>query len=203
MHAPTTSLDEQHAAYMRHAAQMQQLAQAQQQQQQRPPMPASALSGSMASQGLNSPMQPPQPGTAAYQQAVLMRQQQAARQAGPPPLTAPTDGGPPFAAPLYPFFTRATPMEPGAEFPSISAKDQQRVKSWMQRDVGYEKELMGNKRQRKYELGAIAQDVMTREDWLGGPDERPPPRMRIRMDADRSRELARGKRGGERKEIKM
>lgn len=94
-------------------------------------------------------------------------------------------------------------MDPGVEFPSIAPEDQQRVKSWMERDVAYEKELLGMKRQRKYELSALAQDVMTREDWLGGPDERPPPRMRIRMDADRSRENARGKRGSERKEIKM
>ena len=150
-----------------------------------------------------SAMHQPPPGTQAYQQAMLLRQQQAARQAGPPPLTAPTDGGPPFSVPLYPFFTRATPMEPGVEFPTISAQDQQRVKSWMERDVAFEKELMGVKRQRKYELGAIAQDVVTREDWLGGPDERPPPRMRIRMESDRSREHARGKRGGERKEIKL
>lgn len=207
MHAQPMSLDEQQAAFIRQAAQAQgapnlpHLAQ----QPPRPQVPPSAFNGSMAPQAGNGVIpQPPHSAATAQQQALLLRQQQAARQAsGSTPLSAPTDGGPPFAVPVYPLFTRITPMEPGVEFPFLEPADQQRVKSWMERDLAYEKELLAAKRTRKTELNGIAQEVFTREDWLGGPDERPPARMRIRMEADRSREHSKGKRGAERKEIRM
>lgn len=207
MHAQPPSLDEQQAAFIRQAAQGQgapnlaHLAQ----QQGRPQAPPSGFNGSMAGQGGNgTTSQPPLNAATAQQQALLLRQQQAARQAsGSLPLSAPTDGGPPFAVPVYPLFTRVTPMEPGVDFPSIEPADQQRVKSWMERDLAYEKELLEAKRTRKMETNSIAQEVFTRQDWLGAPDERPPARMRIRMVADRSREHSKGKRGAERKEIRM
>lgn len=203
-HGQGMSLDEQQAAFVRQAAQAQgappipQLA-----PQPRPALPPAAFNSSMAPQGGSSShaQQPPINPAAAHHQALLMRQQQAARQAAP--ITAPSDGGPPFAVPIHPLFTRMVPLEPGVDFPAIEPTDQQRVKSWMERDLAYEQELVTIKRTRKMELNAMAQDVFTREDWLGAPDERPPPRMRIRMEADRSRENGRGKRGAERKEIKM
>lgn len=130
------------------------------------------------------------------QQAMMMRQQQAQRPPQQPPLTAPTDGGPPYKVPIHPIFTRIQPLEPGQPFPTINAQDQSRVKQWMERDLAYESELAIARRGKRAEQGQIQQDVLMREDWLGGVDRVGPGRLKIRYDV-------KGKHGLHRKEVKM
>lgn len=148
--------------------------------------------------GMARPMaQGPMPSLLSHQQAMLMRQQQGQRPTQQPPLTAPTDGGPPYKVPLHPLFTRVQQLEPGQPFPSIEAADQRRVKQWMERDLAYEAELAVARRGKRVEQGQIQQDVLMREDWLGGVDRASPGRLKIKF------EETKGKRGLHRKGINM
>ncbi|KAK4700649.1 SWI/SNF-related matrix-associated actin-dependent regulator of chromatin subfamily B member 1, partial [Phenoliferia sp. Uapishka_3] len=119
-----------------------------------------------------------------------------------PSLSAPTDGGPPFNVPLLGMFTKPSPLGPGVPFPSISKEDQVKVKAWMAKDTAYEKEIMAVKRARKGEFQEMAEDVMRSQDWLG-EESSSRNRLKIRMESDRTKEMQRGKRGANRKEVKF
>ncbi|KAK4054899.1 SWI/SNF chromatin-remodeling complex subunit [Microbotryomycetes sp. JL201] len=166
------------------AALAQQQQQLQHQQQQQMPTMRSRTSASAPSQHPSLPL----PG---------MR-------GGPPrPITAPTDGGPPYKVPLHPIYTRMSYTEPGETFPSLSAADQLRVKAWMDRDHEYEQALFASRKASRKELMTMHQDWIRREDWLGLPDQPAPPRFAIRFPADRIKEQAKGKRGNSRQTIKL
>ncbi|KAM0793241.1 hypothetical protein ACM66B_000705 [Microbotryomycetes sp. NB124-2] len=123
---------------------------------------------------------------------------------GPPrPITAPTDGGPPYRVPLHPVYTRMTYTEPGELFPSLSSAEQLRVKAWMDRDLAYEQALVASRMATRQEQMTLLQDWIKREDWLGQPDQPVPPRFSIRFQADRMKEQAKGKRGGIRQPLKL
>lgn len=223
---PAMSLDEQQAAFIQQAAQNAA-------NHVRPGPPSFApngfnLAGAVPPQMGMSPLPPslvgaPPPGAAftpqQQQQALLARNQQnaavAARAAHPgatpspapvpaqqTSINAPTDGGPPYAVPIYPLFTRINALEPGVPFPAMDADEQQRVKQWMDRDLGYERELLAVKKGRKAETQDVSDEVARRQDWLGG-EGRPTSRVRVRMEDDRRKERATGKRGKNRSEIKL
>ncbi|KAL8276149.1 hypothetical protein RQP46_011443 [Phenoliferia psychrophenolica] len=117
-------------------------------------------------------------------------------------LAAPVDGGPPFNVPLLGMFTRMAALPPGVPFPSIPPEDQVRVKGWMAKDAQYERDIVTVKRARKGEFQSMAEDVMRSQDWLGG-ESGSRTRLKIRLDAERTKERERGKRGNNRKEIKL
>ena len=194
-----------------HGPDEQQLAYQYQQQQARQSAPhANPFAGTALARNGG----PSMPGGAAalQQQQALLRQQAAGAPAPRPPhtpnsggsisLAAPTDGGPPFNVPLLGMFTRTSQLAPGAPFPAITKEDQVRVKAWMAKDTTYEKDIMAVKRARKGEFQEIAEDVMRSQDWLGA-ESGGRTRLKIKMDADRTKERERGKRGNNRREVKL
>ncbi|GAA6058727.1 hypothetical protein JCM10212_003415 [Sporobolomyces blumeae] len=160
------------------------------------------------------------PGTAhpthEQQLAIAQRfaQQQARGQARPVPVHAhasssssavhlalPQDAGPPHKVPVRSFFSRVTPVAPGADFPRIEAGDQLKVKRWIDRDVEYERELASARKGKRAEVFAIAEDHLYGQDWLGPQAQ--PGTFRIRWGDEKDREQAAQRRGPLRKPIKL
>ncbi|KAK4058040.1 SWI/SNF chromatin-remodeling complex subunit [Microbotryomycetes sp. JL221] len=125
------------------------------------------------------------------------------RQGPPRPITEPADGGPPYKVPVHPIFTRMSYMEPGEQFPSLTPAEQLKVKGWMERDSQYEQDLFASRKAQRQELMMLHQDWIKREDWLGMPDQPPPPKFALRFPTDRQREQAKGKRGNIRQQLKL
>lgn len=209
---PSMTLEEAQA-FQQHQQQQQQQLAYQQAQAQRAGLPPSALVGASALPLGATPRSSLPPGAAAMHQAALLRNAvpSASRSSHPSngnnntsgaSLAAPIDGGPPFNVPLLQMFTQTTPLGPGEPFPSIAKEDQERVKQWMARDTTYEKEVVAAKRSRKVEFHEMAEDVIRSQDWLGG-DAGSRSRLKIRMESERAKERERGKRGNNRKEIKL
>lgn len=121
--------------------------------------------------------------------------------APPPTLTEPTDGGPPFKVPLHNFFTRQTPLAPGVPFPSIDPADQVRVKGWMERDKEYEASLMSARGDSRVRMRELGEEMWKRGDWLG--EKGPTTHTKVKMEPERARDRERGKRGPNRKELKL
>lgn len=119
----------------------------------------------------------------------------------PPTLTEPTDGGPPFNVPLHNLFTRQTPLAPGVPFPAIDSADQVRVKGWMDRDKEYEASFMSAKRSAKTRLEKLGDELFRSGDWLG--EDGPKARTKVKMEPERARDREKGKRGPNRKELKL
>ncbi|GAA5823629.1 hypothetical protein JCM3770_000703 [Rhodotorula araucariae] len=152
-----------------------------------------------------------------HQQALLMRSQQVARPPPvastsgtaaavaplpPPPSVLPHDGGPAYKVPVHRSFTRVRETEPGEEFPSIpSAKDQEHLKAWIDRDVAYEAELGQARHAMRVEVNAMHEERMKEQDWLGYPAA--PVGFRLRTKVVKQMEEAKGKRGALRKPVPM
>lgn len=111
------------------------------------------------------------------------------------------DGAPPHKIPVRSGYARVAPTEPGDPFPSISPRDQARVKNWIERDVDFERELADARQRKRTEINAFAEDVVTGQDWLGPPG--PPGQFKIRWDDDKDREQASKSRGPLRRPVKL
>ena len=161
------------------------------------------------------------------QQALLQRSQHALRPFSaaappsavpPPPPRRPTGpppapviergklekGAPEWKVPLRKSTTVIRETEPGEEFPSISEKDQRRIKQWMERDAAYEDEVIAANYDLRVSMQTLFHQAAREQDWLGyptDPQHRGPPR--IQFPADRRAEQARGTRGPYRKPVPL
>lgn len=136
-----------------------------------------------------APTYPPPPNTASSSSQV------------PPVYAAPHDGGPPFKVPVNMSYSRLSQIPSGQPFPSIASVDQVRVKQWMDRDSAFEREATVIRSKRRQEVAELADEAAHRQDWLGG--DGPRGRFKVRSDAERSKDMQRGKRGPVRRELKV
>ncbi|KAG0664242.1 SWI/SNF chromatin-remodeling complex subunit [Rhodotorula mucilaginosa] len=161
------------------------------------------------------------------QQALLQRSQHALRPFSaaappsavpPPPPRRPTGpppapviergelekGAPEWKVPLRKSTTVIRETETGEEFPSVSEKDQRRIKQWMERDAAYEDEVIAANYDLRVSMQTLFHQAAREQDWLGyptDPQHRGPPR--IQFPADRRAEQARGTRGPYRKPVPL
>lgn len=160
------------------------------------------------------------------QQALLQRSQHALHPfsaaapptAVPPPPRRPTGpppapviergelekGAPEWKVPLRKSTTVIRDTEPGEEFPSISEKDQRRIKQWMERDAEYEDEVVAANYDLRVSMQTLFHQAAREQDWLGyltDPQQRGPPRFQF--PADRRAEQTRGTRGPHRKPVPL
>jgi len=142
-----------------------------------------------------------------HQQAIAAQHRAAAaalasRPTHPPPAVhGPLDGGPAYQVPVWPLFSRTSYIEPGLPFPVITAKDQSKVKHWMDVDLAYERDLRAVEKARQAEVHALGEELSRAQDWMGS--EGPRARFGLRLEKDRIKERDKGKRGGARKELQM
>lgn len=114
----------------------------------------------------------------------------------PAPLITPVveDIPPPHRVPHNPLFTREIGLVPGAPFPTIASRDQERVKAWMELDSGYANALAASETARRQEWSARASNNLEKQDWLGPMDSHGSAKMIL--ESSRLTDRAAGKRGG-------